>query len=103
MDTYNRYATIRDSLGLRDSQVADATGISRTSFSDWKRGKVNPKIDKLQRIAAYLGVSVSKLAEIEDIETLPSYKNELLELILKLNPEQRKLIIQLVKSLLQTS
>lgn len=100
---YSRYASIRDSLGFKDSQVADATRISRASFSDWKHGKTTPKIDKLQKIAAYLGVSFFELTGIEEAQELPSYKDELLELILKLSPEQRKLVTQLVKSLLQTS
>lgn len=103
MNTYEHYAAIRDSLGLRDSQVSDATGISRSSFSDWKYGKSTPKIDKLQKIAVYLGVSVSQITENENDGTLPSYQNELLELILKLNPQQRRLITQLVKGLLHNS
>ena len=100
---YKHYASIRDSLGLKDSQVADASGISRSSFSDWKHGKSTPKIDKIQKITSYLGIPFSELAGIEETQELPSYKDELLDMILKLSPEQRKLVTQLVKSLLQIS
>ena len=53
---YSRYCDLRDSNGLRDSQVASATGIPRSTFSDWKSGRSAPKIDKLQKIADYFGV-----------------------------------------------
>ena len=32
------------------------TGISPTLFSDWKKGKSKPKVDKLQILADYFGV-----------------------------------------------
>ena len=44
---YSKYCDLRDSNGLRDSQVASATGIPRSTFSDWKSGRSAPKIDKL--------------------------------------------------------
>lgn len=42
-------------------KVSQATGISRTTLSDWKKGKYTPKQDKLQLIADYFGVSVDYL------------------------------------------
>lgn len=38
--------------------LAEELGLSRTLFSDWKRGKSMPKTDKLVKIANYFGVSV---------------------------------------------
>ena len=37
-------------------RVAVETGLSPTLFSDWKRGKSNPKVDKLMILAEYFGV-----------------------------------------------
>ena len=37
-------------------RVAKDTGISPTLFSDWKKGKSKPKVDKLQILADYFGV-----------------------------------------------
>ena len=37
------------------------TGISRSTFSDWKSGKSTPKQDKLAKIADYFGVTVDYL------------------------------------------
>jgi transcriptional regulator with XRE-family HTH domain len=39
-------------------QVAKATGISSVTFTDWKKGRYTPKVDKLLKIAQYFGVTV---------------------------------------------
>lgn len=45
--------------GMKVSDVVKGTGIRSGVFSDWKAGRYTPKIDKLQRIADFLGVDVS--------------------------------------------
>lgn len=42
-------------------QVAKATGISASTFSDWKSGRSAPKADKLARIAEYFGIGLDEL------------------------------------------
>ena len=42
-------------------QVSKATGISASTFSDWKSGRSTPKADKLARIADYFSVSLDEL------------------------------------------
>ena len=42
-------------------RVAKETGISNSSFSDWKRGRSSPKADKLQKLADYFGASAHDL------------------------------------------
>lgn len=42
-------------------QVSKATGISASTFTDWKRGRSVPKTDKLARIADYFSVSLDEL------------------------------------------
>ena len=59
MTTYERYCKIRDSKGLKDSHVAAGTGIGKSTFSDWKNGRSNPKNDKLQKIADFFGITVN--------------------------------------------
>ncbi len=39
-------------------RVAKETGISATTFTDWKNGRSTPKTDKLKRIADHFGVSL---------------------------------------------
>lgn len=42
-------------------QVSKATGISASTFSDWKSGRSCPKADKLTRIANYFGIGLDTL------------------------------------------
>lgn len=42
-------------------RVAKETGISNSSFSDWRRGRSSPKPDKLQKLADYFDVPVETL------------------------------------------
>ena len=77
MADYSVYARIRDSVGLNDNKVSIKAGISRSSLGDWKHGRSNPKYDKLEKIAAVLGVPLSYLtsdySEIQD-EARDTYK-----------------------------
>lgn len=58
---YEIYCKLRDAKKLKDSQVALATGITKSTFSDWKNGRSNPKHDKLQKIADYFEVTLEYL------------------------------------------
>lgn len=58
---YENYCKIRDSLGKKDADVAKATGIGRSTFTDWKNGRSTPKDAKLKKIADYFGVSTEYL------------------------------------------
>ena len=55
---YNKYATLRDKAGVTDYAVSKATGISTATLTNWKYGRYNPKLDKLNTLADYFGVSV---------------------------------------------
>lgn len=74
---YEIYCKLRDSKGVKDSDVVKATGITKSTFSDWKSGRSNPKNDKLQKIANYFEVSVDYLMTGETtIKTELSAKDE---------------------------
>ena len=47
--------------GLTAYKVSQATGIGRSTFTDWKNGRSIPGTDKLIKIAEYLEVSVEYL------------------------------------------
>lgn len=46
---YEIYCKSRDKRGVRDADVSKATGISKSTFSDWKSGRSNPKNEKLKK------------------------------------------------------
>ena len=54
---YEIYCKLRDQAHVKDADVVKATKITKSTFSDWKNGRSNPKLDKLQKIADYFGVT----------------------------------------------
>ena len=58
---YEIYCKLRDSLGLKDADIVKATGITKSTFSDWKSGRSKPKQEKLQKIADFFSVSLEYL------------------------------------------
>ncbi|MBO5853153.1 MAG: helix-turn-helix transcriptional regulator [Bacteroidales bacterium] len=55
---YNKYVKLRDAKGVSDYRVAIETGIPKSTFSEWKSGRSNPKIEKLHKLAQYFGVPI---------------------------------------------
>lgn len=53
---YQKYVELRDKHNVTDYRVSVETGITKSTFTDWKQGRSEPKIDKLSKIAAYFDV-----------------------------------------------
>lgn len=69
---YEIYCKLRDMKKCKDSDVAKATGITKSTFSDWKSGRSEPKREKMQKIADYFNVTVEYLMTGESKEWTPS-------------------------------
>lgn len=65
---YEIYQRLLDEKGLKNADVARATGISNMTLSDWKRGKSVPKSDKIQKIAEFLNVTEDYLRTGKEME-----------------------------------
>lgn len=46
-------------------QLSAATGISQSNFTEWKKGRSNPKLDALVQISEFFNVSVEYLTGTE--------------------------------------
>lgn len=55
---YKKYVELRDKKGVTDYKVSGDTGITKSTFSDWKSGRSEPKLEKLKILADYFGVSI---------------------------------------------
>ena len=55
---YNRYLKLRNEKGVSDYRVSVETGIPKSTFSEWKSGRSNPKTEKLHKLAQFFGVSI---------------------------------------------
>lgn len=60
---YKKYVQLREEKGVTDYKVSIDTGITKSTFSDWKNGRSEPKIDKLKKIADYFGKSIDYFLE----------------------------------------
>lgn len=55
---YKKFSDLLDKTNKTTYQVSKDTGIAQSVLSDWKRGRSNPKVDKLKTLADYFGVSI---------------------------------------------
>ena len=58
---YERYVELRDKKGVTDYRISEDTGISRSTFTDWKNGRSAPKVEKLLLLAKYFDVPIEYL------------------------------------------
>lgn len=56
----------REVLGWSQERLADECGFDRTYISMLERGKRNPSLINLLKLAKGLGISISKLTEVYD-------------------------------------
>ena len=59
--SYRRFNELLKSHETTVYRVAKGTGISASTFTDWKNGRSVPKADKMRKIADYFGVSLDML------------------------------------------
>ena len=55
---YEKFAKLLKKTNKTAYQISKETGISTSTFSNWKAGRYTPKVNKLQKIADYFGVSI---------------------------------------------
>lgn len=67
---YDIYVQLRDGKGVKDADVAKATGVTKSTFTDWKNGRSAPKDEKLQKIADYFGVSTHYLRTGKELQKI---------------------------------
>ena len=97
--------------GLTAYKVSQATGIGRSTFTDWKNGRSMPGTDKLIKIAEFLEVSVEYLKtgkepEKKEKPPIPSYDKDTMEMIKlfsQLNKEQKNSILSMMRSFALTN
>lgn len=71
---YLKYAELIEKQNITTYKVAKETGLGQSMFSDWKRGRCQPKVNKLQILANYFGVSIEYFLEEEDEAKKEGYK-----------------------------
>lgn len=107
---YEIYCKLRDERGVKDSEVARKTNITKSTFSDWKNGRSVPGTEKLIKISEYFGVNVEYLKTGKEPSTekppIPNYDSDTLEMIKlfsQLNKEQKNSILSMMRSFALTN
>lgn len=62
---YKKFLNLLEKSNKTAYQVSKDTGIAQSVLSDWKRGRSNPKVDKLKILADYFGVTIEYFLEEE--------------------------------------
>lgn len=52
-----------DKVGVSQSELCNTLGIKQPTFSDWVHAKTYPRIDKIELLANYFGISKADLVE----------------------------------------
>ena len=78
--------------GKSRKEVSEAINVSYNTFTDWYKGKKYPRIEKMELLANYFGVTVSELVgnqgeEIESEISPKNIKNEVLDVIVRLHTD----------------
>ena len=63
---YKKFEKLLNERGLTAYRVAKDTGLTTVMFSEWKKGKANPKADKLLILSRYFGVPMEYFLEAEE-------------------------------------
>ncbi len=61
--SYRNFERLLQKNGTTVYRVAKETGITASTFSDWKSGRSMPKAEKLKKIAAFFDVSLEELID----------------------------------------
>lgn len=71
---YETFEKLLKEKGVRAAEVSRETGISTSTFTDWKKGRGTPKVDKLQKIADYFNVPISYfISDVKKSRQLDGY------------------------------
>ena len=99
---FQNFLRLCNSVNKKPSSVALDLGIAKSTVSRWKEGSA-PHPATLQKLADYFNVPVESLAE-EQKETAPTVTDErdleMLSLLSRLTPEQKKMLLLQIKGLL---
>lgn len=60
---YPKFAKLLQKNKITAYRVGKDTNISTSTLSDWKTGRSQPKLDKLQKIADYFNVPITYFIE----------------------------------------
>lgn len=97
----DRIWSLRRSKGLTQKQLAEKSGVGLKLIRGIERGKADPSVEDLKRIAEALGVEIIDLVRIEgEKRDTSEVKRELLETIDQTEDKEKlELMLEILKGL----
>lgn len=94
-----------EAAGITQKELAKIVGVSAPTLNDWVKGKKYPRIDRIEKLAAYFGCLKSDLIEDKKKPApvkgeLSKKKRELLEVISNLSEGEAAVLLASLKSIL---
>lgn len=74
-----RLQQLRTGAGLNQAEIAERMDVSAASVSSWEKGRARPKHDRIEKLAAILGVETSDLLQDDPPDGPPDGLRELVE------------------------
>lgn len=99
-----RIYDLRKSHGLTLEELGDKLGVQSSAVSKWEKGRVkNIPIEKLREMSVIFGCSTEYLitGEVPEHREVPDYVEgtaEVIDLYSRITSEQRKAVLQLLRS-----
>lgn len=98
-----------EKFGKTQRELAEVVGVSPSTFNDWTKGKIYPRIDKIEIMANYFGILKSDLIEEKaddekkssDEMLLTEDEKMLLDLFRSIPEEKKELALQMIRVALQ--
>lgn len=98
MDVGKRIQTLRKLRNISGVKLADLIGISQAQISRYETGENEVPLSILELICSVLGITLAEFFS-EEIPEIPSDIRQLLKEAKKLTPEQRKILIEFIKTI----
>lgn len=98
-----RIGEIRKRRGLSQEMLAERAGISAQYVSNIERGKENPTLDLLFRLAEALRVSLGELCDFEGVEKMDQkmVRATLRDLFKTADPERLRTALKVLRAVLR--
>ena len=93
MDIGNRIKELRERAGFTQNRLAEWAGVSQTHLRRVELGQQDITVGHLRLICDGLGVTLSEFFDVDN------EKENLSDVIAKLTPKQKQLLIDFLKSL----
>jgi transcriptional regulator with XRE-family HTH domain len=68
MNTFNnvRLKELRKNAGYTQLEMSEKINVARTTYAEYEQGKIQPPIDKIQRICKTFRISTTELVKVEN-------------------------------------